>query len=152
MERGRAEIALLPSFTVGPGLKFLQAKDFAMLLNLPCTVGWNLKKGTYFGISVPVMLNFNFGSAAGNNENAKFGIGLGAGAGYTNIVNYYEESLNKRAHTEFWGYHFIVAVSFKPDKDDKIVPSLLFSFGKSFIPDGGYVAGVGFCVGLGMNN
>lgn len=99
---------LLPSLTLSPGLKFLQAKDFTMVLDLPITAGWNFKDGTYFGIDVPLMLNFHFGSAAANNDNAKFGIVTGAGLGYTNFANYQEiisSPINTNSlttHTEFW--------------------------------------------------
>ena len=139
---------LLPSITVGPGVKFLQAQDFSIALDVPVTAGWNFKHGTYFGIDVPAMINFQFGSAAGNNENAKFGIIAGAGAGYTNFANYHEITTTPilttsiTAHTEFWGYRLKLGASFKPDAESSFVPSVVLNFGKSINGNGGYVFGI----------
>lgn len=147
----------LPSFTISPGLKFFQAKDFTMVLDLPVTAGWNFKHGTYFGIDVPVMLNFHFGSAAANNDYAKFGIVAGAGMGYTNFANYEEiitplgitNSLT--AHTEFWGYRFKLGVSFKAEPKNSLVPSLVINYGKSINGNSGNILGLSLLL-IFMNN
>ena len=146
-----SKAAFLPSFTIGPGIKFLNTNSFSIVLNVPCTVGWNLDKGTYFGINVPAMLSLNMGSASGNDNSSKFGFMIGAGAGYTNIVNYYEYSQEKRAHKEFWGYQLRAGISF--DKADSGIsgPMILFNFGKSITSGRGYVAGLSLLIGIDMS-
>ena len=145
--------AYLPSFTLGPGVKFIGKGDVSIILDIPCSAGWNLKKGTYFGIHVPLMLNFQFGSASANKGNSKFGFILGAGAGYTNIANYYEYSSTQRAHKEFWGYHLRAGLSFDRSDESFSGPMLVFNFGKSISPGNGYIAGISLLVGgtIGKN-
>ena len=142
-----SKAAYLPSFTVGPGVKFLNTNSFSIVLNIPCTVGWNLDKGTYFGINVPAMLSLNLGSASGNDPNSKYGFVIGAGAGYTNIVNYYEDSQQKRAHKEFWGYQLRAGISFDKAGSGINGPMILFNFGKSITTGRGYVAGLSLLIG-----
>lgn len=138
----------LPAITLSPGLKFIQAKDFTMVLDLPVTAGWNFKHGTYFGIDAPLMLNFHFGSAAANNDKSKFGIVTGAGIGYTNFANYEEiisytgNTHSLTAHTEFWGYRFKLGVSLKAEPENSVVPSVVINYGRSINVNGGNVLGL----------
>ena len=148
---------LLPSITLSPGIKFIQSKNFALVVDLPVTAGWNFKKGTYFGIDVPLMLNLNFGSAAANNDSARFGILIGAGLGYTNLANY--EVVNTSpitqthitGHTEFWGYRFKLGASFNARKNNGNAPAIVFNFGKSINSNQGYLAGISLLLMLNLN-
>lgn len=146
-----SKAAFLPSFTIGPGIKFLKTNSFSILLNIPCTVGWNLNKGTYFGINAPLMLNLKMGSASGNDNSSKFGFIIGVGAGYTNIANYYEDSGNKRAQKEFWGYQLRAGINLGKSEMGINGPSIVFNFGKSIISGNGYVAGLSLMVNSDLN-
>ncbi|HAO47735.1 MAG TPA: hypothetical protein DCQ97_12460, partial [Chitinophagaceae bacterium] len=139
--KDNSKVAWLPSITIGPGIKFFKTSSFSLLLNLPVTVGWNLDKGTFFGINAPLMLSLRLGAASGNGDHSRFGFIIGAGAGYTNIVNYYENSNDKRAHKEFWGYQLQAGLCF--GKDQGVVgPILMFHAGKSITTGSGYIAGL----------
>ncbi len=141
-----SKAAFLPSITIGPGIKFLKTGSFSILLNIPVTVGWNLNKGTYFGINAPLMLNLKMGSASGNDNSSKFGFIIGAGAGYTNIANYYEGSGNKRAHKEFWGYQLRAGINLGRSEMGINGPAIVFNFGKSITSGNGYVAGLSLMI------
>ena len=143
-----SKAAFLPSVTLGPGVKFINSGSVSILLSVPCTVGWNLNKGTYFGINAPAMLSLQFGSASGKDKDSKLGFIVGAGAGYTNIVNYHETSGEKRAHKEFWGYLFRAGFSFGKIEDGIAGPLLVFNFGKSITTGNGYVAGLNLLISI----
>ena len=136
-----SDVAVFPGITLTPGLRLIQNKNFALVLNLPLTLGTS-KTDFYLGIDLPAMLSFHFGSAAANNENSKFGLILGAGAAYINVVNFYDDVAAEKIHTEFWGYRFNAGISFKADKQDGDIPAIIFSFGRSVNGKDAYVAGV----------
>ncbi len=136
-----SDAVFFPAFTLTPGIKFFQDKDFAVVLNFPLSAGLTYKSDAFAGIDLPAMLILNIGSAAGNNANARFGFIIGAGAAYTNVVNHYDDLQSKKIHTEFWGYRFNLGVSFKYDRD--IVPSIICTYGKSITPNNGSIVGIG---------
>lgn len=136
-----SDVAVFPGITLTPGLRLIESKSFALVLNFPLTLGGTSKTDTYLGIDLPAMLNLHFGSAA-NNENSKFGLILGAGAAYINVVNFYNNVASEKIHTEFWGYRFNAGISLKADKQDGDVPAIIFSFGRSINGKDAYVAGV----------
>lgn len=125
------------ALTLTPGIKVTRARNFAVVINVPVSVGWRFKGDGYLGIDLPAMLNLHFGSAAGHTENSRWGIIVGAGAAYVNVVKYYYESGNIKNRAEFWGYRFNLAVSFNTDKegDDLMTPALFLNYG-SGISDG----------------
>jgi hypothetical protein len=129
-----------PCFSLSPGIKFLQDKDFAMVLNFPISAGVTYKSDAFAGFDLPAMLNFHFGSAAGNNKDADMGIVLGAGASYLNVVHHYDETEHTKRHTEFWGYRFNLGLSFESDGE---VPMIMFSYGRSISPNKGGMIGIG---------
>ncbi len=135
------DAVFFPAFTLTPGVKFYQEKDFAIILNFPISGGVTYKSDAFIGIDLPAMLSLNFGSAAGNNKESKLGFVVAAGAGYLNVVNDYDKQINKRNHIEFWGYRFNAGVSFK--NESGIIPSIIISYGKSISSHNGNVVGIG---------
>ena len=132
---------IFPAFTFTPGVKFLQDRDFAIVLNFPLSAGLTFKSDAFAGIDLPAMLNLHFGSAAGNNPDTKFGFIFGAGVAYMNVVNNYDNAHNEKQHTEFWGYRFNAGVTFK--ESSSIVPAIICSYGKSITKNVGSMVGIG---------
>ena len=135
------DAVFFPAFTLSPGIKCIQGKDVALVLNFPISAGLTFKSDAFAGIDLPAMLNLHFGSATGNNPAARVGIVVGAGAAYINVVNYYDNQYNDKVHTEFWGYRFNLGVSFK--ESSSVVPAIICSYGKSINKRVGNVIGIG---------
>jgi len=138
-----SDVAVFPAFTVTPGLRLVQNKNFTLALNFPLSAGGTFRSDTFLGIDLPAMLSLHFGSAAANNDNSKLGFILGAGAAYMDVVNFYDNVNFEKVRTEFWGYRFNAGVSFKADRNQGGVPAIIFSFGRSVNGKDAYMVGIG---------
>lgn len=87
-DRNSVNGTVLPSFTLAPGVKIIQKRDFTVLSQLPLSFGIsfqndeNNKVLTYAGIDLPLTFNLLFGPGFNNQSKAKAGFLVGAGIGY----------------------------------------------------------------------
>lgn len=156
------ETLFFPGLTIGPGLRIIQGRDFALVATLPVTVGaafaeWDY---SYLGVDVPAMLECHFGSSTGNTDKP-MGFMLGAGVGYHYAGEYYydyydydyEDHDGENRQLDFWGLRLAAGVTFGKDQagnGDRMM--IMAQYSKNLASEKKYTAGLGFYLSLGNKN
>jgi len=138
-----SHVAPFPAITIIPGLWIQRDQEISLSLACPASIGVTFETRVYPAIDIPVLFNIDFGSATGINKKAKIGFTLGAGAAYTHAINYYEISQPEKINFEFFGFRVNAGISFRGDVGNAVVPAIVLSFGKPFIGNDFYIAGIG---------
>jgi hypothetical protein len=147
-ENGPSDLVVFPAFTLGPGIRVIQTKDFILSLSCPISFGATYKTDLFAGIDLPVMVDLNLGSAAANDEKAKAGFIIGAGVSYINAVNYYDNDEQRVVRSAFWGLRFEFGIVIGKEKENNSRDLLLFSYGQSMMNSQASVIGISFQVAI----